>query len=773
MRDYWYADGLYDKRILDEILFEIYYFAQPENAKSRYEKLKHEEFRHKPLSKDDIDLMTAAFWGTPEDLAPILARGADINARSEYGYTPLMFASVWNHAPAVQFLLDRGACLDAENDRNETALDMAEKTHDRPVIGTLHKALLDLEGTDSLGDTPLMRILYSCHDQKLVQSFIDRGADVNAKNERGETALMIVAETTYDTGVARVLLDAGADANARDNQGMTALDTALNYGSEYDDDAIEFVEFLLSNGADPKLMALETPNRGGTDSLAESVLPEFGLKPCARFRGVFAENSAEEIASAVKNGLDLFCEDADREDFFEAALKYGSADVVRACLEQVSDVNKDWNAARIMKWMLRTAIEARGAEAVKALLEAGARAREEENLKWHERANVFPEGTDGSEEAREFKARLDAGEEILRLLREAGADVHEEKNVTYTGIGSSYSHNKYSLLYRPLGKNSEDADLRALVRAVSPGALKLLIREGAGVKTRGDGGCTALHAIALHFAEYFEPCAMLELLLDAGADVNARDKEGITPLMILADNLEKLPRVMNAVKILAEAGADFRARDSEKRSVYDRVERLSGSAAEKLMRRELMDAIKRAFGAKSRASVKKRADADMLLAAFCGTAAEIESALVRGANANAASKNGYTALMFASVFNATETAQCLIDNGADVDAKTRVNETALTLTALSERPDTQTIRALIAAGADVEAADGGGKTLLTKAMENSRYKAARVLMASGADVGCIIGGTGKPKKGKKYKENRHDAENREAEAMLRKFGLDV
>ena len=119
--EYWYTTGRYENRMLHEITSELIRNVKGES----------------PLSDDDIDLMTAAFWAKPEDLKPILERGANINARTEHGYTPLMFASVYNYAPAVKFLIEHGAEINCENASGESALYLANLTEDEPMISTL------------------------------------------------------------------------------------------------------------------------------------------------------------------------------------------------------------------------------------------------------------------------------------------------------------------------------------------------------------------------------------------------------------------------------------------------------------------------------------------------------------------------------------------------------------------------------------------------------------------------------------------------------------
>ncbi len=118
---YWYTTGDYENNILWEITSELIRSVTGESK----------------LSNDDIDLMTAVFWGKPKDLKPILERGANINAKTEHGYTPLMFASVYNNAVTVKFLVENGADMNLKNVNGESALYLTSLTCDKPVISTL------------------------------------------------------------------------------------------------------------------------------------------------------------------------------------------------------------------------------------------------------------------------------------------------------------------------------------------------------------------------------------------------------------------------------------------------------------------------------------------------------------------------------------------------------------------------------------------------------------------------------------------------------------
>ena len=78
----------------------------------------------------------AAFSGHTDVAAYLVTRGADINARSTNGSTPLMMAVYEGHEAAVRELIGLGADRSLRNDYDEGALDWAFK-HERLAIARL------------------------------------------------------------------------------------------------------------------------------------------------------------------------------------------------------------------------------------------------------------------------------------------------------------------------------------------------------------------------------------------------------------------------------------------------------------------------------------------------------------------------------------------------------------------------------------------------------------------------------------------------------------
>ena len=64
----------------------------------------------------DDQLLEAIDYGDLASIEYLLNRGADIEARDDYGYTALMSASLYGDVAAVELLLDRGADIEARDD---------------------------------------------------------------------------------------------------------------------------------------------------------------------------------------------------------------------------------------------------------------------------------------------------------------------------------------------------------------------------------------------------------------------------------------------------------------------------------------------------------------------------------------------------------------------------------------------------------------------------------------------------------------------------------
>ena len=113
--------------------------------------------------------------------------------------------------------------------------------------------------------------------------------------------------------------------------------------------------------------------------------------------------------------------------------------------------------------------------------------------------------------------------------------------------------------------------------------------------------------------------------------------------------------------------------------------------------------------------------------------AETARALIEnGEDVNAKTKKGWTALMMAAQYGYTPTVKVLLDNGADIEDRTAntIEITALMIAAMRGHIDT--VKVLIDNGADVNAKGNQGYTALGLAASQGHTEIVEMLKAAGA-----------------------------------------
>ena len=120
----------------------------------------------------------AARNGNLNRVRALLNSGENINARYQYGETPLMFAAYKGRLPMVRELLDRGANINAR---------------------------------DHEGETALIRAAFWGH-LAIVRLLLERGANANARTYEGWTPLMYAADSGH-LAIVRELMNKGANTN--------------------------------------------------------------------------------------------------------------------------------------------------------------------------------------------------------------------------------------------------------------------------------------------------------------------------------------------------------------------------------------------------------------------------------------------------------------------------------------------------------------------------------------------------------------------------------
>ncbi len=174
-------------------------------------------------------LIDAAKNGDIEAVKQHLAAGADVNAKTGDGTTPLHNAAVYGHNEVAELLIANGAEVNAiivsGRNQGKTPVDLA--------IWRKKTATADLLRTHGGKTSEELNVLIDAAkngDIEAVKQHLAAGADVNAKTGDGTTPLHNAAVYGHNE-VAELLIANGAEVNAiivsGRNQGKTPVDLAI------------------------------------------------------------------------------------------------------------------------------------------------------------------------------------------------------------------------------------------------------------------------------------------------------------------------------------------------------------------------------------------------------------------------------------------------------------------------------------------------------------------------------------------------------------------
>jgi ankyrin repeat protein len=143
-----------------------------------------------------------------------------VNSKGQSGWTPLMYAALYDDAEGVRLLLDKGANPNAQNDAGGAAL------------------------------------MYAIEDVEKTRVLLDHGATPNLRSGEGRTALLIAVGRAGSYPVVKLLLEKGADAKVRDTDGRGVLTLAATARDA------ALLQLLLDNGAEKRPLPLIPPIAG-------------------------------------------------------------------------------------------------------------------------------------------------------------------------------------------------------------------------------------------------------------------------------------------------------------------------------------------------------------------------------------------------------------------------------------------------------------------------------------------------------------------------------
>jgi len=182
----------------------------------------------------------------------LVKKGADVNTKDSYNYTPLMYAvkgSSSKAVDAVKFLVKKGAQLNAKNYYNNNALQLAVLADNGEIV----KHLIEKGAEGDVSDLLMLAVRYGKELFKSVKVLVNKGADINKVSGPTEypyvndTVLIIAAQNDY-MKIVKFLLEKGANSAVRCHSrswcvGKDTLIYAATFGN------LEVIQLLLSKGA--------------------------------------------------------------------------------------------------------------------------------------------------------------------------------------------------------------------------------------------------------------------------------------------------------------------------------------------------------------------------------------------------------------------------------------------------------------------------------------------------------------------------------------------
>ena len=316
----------------------------------------------------DSEFVELCREGSLQQIVDAINDGANVNAKVSGGFTPLIFAAAINPNPEViTVLIHAGADVNARTDEGWSAegglsplmAAVVDKSLYPDSIMALINAGADVNAKNRAGWTPL--ILAAGNDNSnpdIIRALIDAGADVNARTiEDGSTPLVWAAERCSNPEVITVLLDSGANPAARktivQNRGgniiQLAIDLARDNINLKDTEVLKRLEEETHNALLTErrnLDFLELCKTGSIQRIKDAI--RNGANINARFEvgrtplmlTVFDNSSQEVVTTLISEGADVHLRDEHEwTPIMFAAGHNSNPEVITAIIEAGADVN--------------------------------------------------------------------------------------------------------------------------------------------------------------------------------------------------------------------------------------------------------------------------------------------------------------------------------------------------------------------------------------------------------------------------------------------------
>ncbi|KAH0558926.1 hypothetical protein GP486_004447 [Trichoglossum hirsutum] len=635
----------------------------------------------------------------------LIEGGADLNSGDYGGRTAVHLAAENGHGRVALLLTQKGADPKAGDSSGKTALHLASENGHASLIQLLLQTGVNIDAEDLEGDTALH--LAASNDREAVtRVLIAEGARIKVQNNAGMTALHRAVNTSSIRTV-QILLKANANPDDGSNRNESLLHTAIQ------NNALEIVRLLLQHGANAEVLVKDkTPLEAAVGCRSSSIaqfLLENGVST-SKCKALLSDSiRSNDLPSSHVLLRSLNLSDAEVQELYWKTNPHGREEIFQLLLQKGIDLTTmDDRGLTTLHWAVH-----RGYQSVaRMLLEKG----------------VYINGTGGDGWTPLYRAVQRGHEKLALMLLEMEADIASRADQGHTALHVAAEKGSEAVVdtLLKMGANimsTTDDRRTALHCAAQEGhepIIRLLLGKGADVAARSNGGRTALHCASRTGHE-----SVVRLLLENGAATTATTKyENDTALHWAAGNGHEA-----VVRLLLEKGAPIDAVNVHAYTPLCHAAKAGHDAIVRLlleMGSEINKQIHNGYMFTTRARIA-------LIAADSGGHAAVMRLLVERGLDVSTMDDGYTALHRAARQGFNTVVRLLLDNGAEIDKKSRYGMTALMLAAWEGHHSLT--RILLDEGAKINTEeDVDGETALHGAARNGHGAVVQLLLEKGADV---------------------------------------
>ncbi len=207
----------------------------------------------------EYNLMIAASKGYVNEIDRLIKKGADINAATYEGATPLIFAISNKKTDAVKKLLSYNPEVNNKTLTHESPLLISVKNRSFDICESLLRAGADVDIVDHHGVSALLHSSVNGYTD-IVDLLLYYDASTDIKSDEGITPLHGAIWSGFED-ITDILIQNGANMEARDNDGYTPFLMAAYYGDTL------IMDILHNYGVD-----IYTTNKSGHNALTLSIL---------------------------------------------------------------------------------------------------------------------------------------------------------------------------------------------------------------------------------------------------------------------------------------------------------------------------------------------------------------------------------------------------------------------------------------------------------------------------------------------------------------------